>query len=217
MTAHLPQYVKYPRTPHLPWSPGWSSDDMVLNTTEHFIGKDVVVTTKMDGETTTMYWNYIHARSIDSKNHPSRNWIRRLHASIAYNIPSGFRICGENLYAKHSIAYNNLESYFLLFSIWDENRCLSWDETLEYAALFGLHTVPVIFSGIWDEELVKNLYQPARDGDPCEGYVVRVIDSFRYDEFNKSVAKYVRGNHVTTDDHWMHGTIITNKLKCLGC
>jgi hypothetical protein len=143
----------------------------------------------------------------------TRDQIQSFHAGIAYNIPMGFRICGENLYARHSIAYNNLESYFLVFSIWEENRCLSWAETLEYAALLGLHTVPVIYSGVWDEELIKKLYQPVRDGDPCEGYVIRVAGSFRYDEFKRSVAKYVRKGHVTTDDHWMHGTITPNNLK----
>lgn len=40
--------------------------------------------------------------------------------------------------------------------------------------------------------------------DPVEGYVVRISDSFHYDDFSKSVAKCVRAGHVgSTDDHWM--------------
>jgi hypothetical protein len=42
--------VKYPRTHHLPWSPGRSSDDVVMTSCEQFEGKRVIVSVKMDGE-----------------------------------------------------------------------------------------------------------------------------------------------------------------------
>ena len=57
--------VKYPRTWHLPWSPGATADDRVLDSVSHFYGREIVVTTKMDGECTTMYSDFLHARSID--------------------------------------------------------------------------------------------------------------------------------------------------------
>jgi len=40
------------------------------------IGREVVVTEKMDGENTTMYCDNIHARSIDGRHHPSRDWVK---------------------------------------------------------------------------------------------------------------------------------------------
>ena len=43
-------YVKYPRTYHLPFSPGTTKDDRVLKDCSNFFGKEVVVLTKMDGE-----------------------------------------------------------------------------------------------------------------------------------------------------------------------
>lgn len=43
-------YVKYPRTKHLPNSPGASENDLILDTASHFSGKEIVITTKMDGE-----------------------------------------------------------------------------------------------------------------------------------------------------------------------
>lgn len=46
---------KYPRTPHLPWSPGATKDDVRCINTEIFTGKRVVITEKMDGENTTLY------------------------------------------------------------------------------------------------------------------------------------------------------------------
>ena len=125
---------KYPRTFHLPWSRSRTDDDKILRTVRHFEGKEVVVTEKLDGENTTLYRNHIHARSLDSKDHASRHWVKMLHGTISFHIPEGWRICGENVYALHSIYYEQLTSYFYVFSIWNENNeCLSWDETVEWA------------------------------------------------------------------------------------
>ncbi len=101
--------VKYPRTPHLPWSPGRSEDDIALDSIDQLEKlENVVVTEKLDGENTALYHNCLHARSVDSKSHPSRDWIKQFHATIRHNIPEEFRICGENVYAKHSIFYDSL-------------------------------------------------------------------------------------------------------------
>lgn len=203
-------WVKYPRTYHLPWSPGCTSDDKVLSSLAQFEGKNVVQTIKMDGENTTMYSNYIHARSLDGRHHDSRNWVKQFHAGLAQDIPEGWRVCGENLFARHSIGYENLPSYFLGFSIWNErNRCLPWAETLEWFELLGITPVETIYQGVWDPEAIKAAWQ-GRTGQ--EGYVVRLADGFGYSEFRQSVAKFVRANHVQTDQHWMQGTITKNGI-----
>ena len=101
---------KYPRTFHLSWSKCLSSDDKILKDDSNFIGKIVVVTEKLDGENSTVYSDYSHARSIDSKNHESRNWLKNYITTFQHNIPKDYRVCGENLFAKHSILYDNLET-----------------------------------------------------------------------------------------------------------
>ena len=204
------KYVKYPRTMHLPWSLGMTSDDKLVETLDNFIGQEVVVTEKLDGENTTIYNDHIHARSLDSKHHPSRNWVKGLWGSIQYDIPEGFRICGENMYTRHSIAYNNLKSYFYVFSIWENDTCLSWDDTVEWCTLLGLEHVPVLYRGQWDEEHIKTLYSGRRDD--MEGYVVRLASDFNFNNFDTSVVKFVRDSHVTTDQHWMHAKLIKNEL-----
>lgn len=207
-------YIKYGRTYHLPWSKGITSDDKIMRDTSLFERKWVILTEKMDGENTSMYTDYIHARSIDSNNHPSRNWVKGFWSTFAHDIPNGWRICGENLYAKHSIHYtkengNPLKSYFYMFSVWDElNYCLSWDETVEWAFLLGIELVPVIYEGIWDEDVIKNI----KINDNSEGYVVRLKDSFHYSEFRNSIAKNVRANHVQTSQHWTKSKIIKNDI-----
>lgn len=203
--------IKYPRTFHLPWSPGATSDDKMLKSIEHFIGEKIVITAKMDGENTSCYSDYIHARSIDGRSHPSRDWLKQFHGTFKHNIPDNWRICGENLYAKHSIAYDNLPSYFMVFSIWDaHNNALSWDDTEEWCKMLELCHVPVLYKGIFDESKVKEFNNIIKNNQ--EGYVVRLAESFSYDNFDKSVAKFVRPNHIQTESHWAHSEIIPNKL-----
>lgn len=203
--------VKYPRTYHLPFSQGKTSDDKVLSTDAHLIGKKVVVTKKMDGECTTMYAHHIHARSLDSANHPSRNWVKSFHGSIRHLIPENYRICGENLYARHSIAYNNLKSYFYAFSVWENNTCLNWAETTKFLSTIGVEPVEVLYQGAYSTEKIQQLISEL-DLNSDEGIVVRLADGFLYDDFKHSVAKWVRKNHVNTDQHWMHSEIIKNTL-----
>jgi len=206
--------VKYPRTYHFPWSPAVSDDDRVLENLDGFHKQEIVATIKMDGENTTLYSDYAHARSIEYSPHESRNWIKALHGGICYDIPAGWRICGENAYAKHSIHYQNLPSYFLVFSIWNEkNECLSWDDTVEWSNLLGLKTVSVVWRGMWDQNIATNLYQSTYLGDPCEGYVIRVARKFHYREFRKVVGKYVREGHVQTHAFWMQRSVVPNKIK----
>jgi hypothetical protein len=155
-----------------------------------------------------MYSDGLHARSIDSRNHPSRDWVKNLQGRIGYMIPEGWRICGENLFAKHSIKYDNLLSYFYVFSIWNEkNVCLPWDATVEWCQLLDLQHVPVLWRGKFNVTTVQGCYKPGQ-----EGYVVRVADEFKYGEFRKSVAKYVRASHVQTHGHWMRDAIERNGL-----
>lgn len=203
--------IKYPRTFHLPWSPGATSDDKIHSDLGFFEGQEVVVTEKMDGENTTIYADgTTHARSMDSAAHPSRSWVRAFAAGVGPNLPDGWRVCGENLYAQHSLAYEDLPSYFLGFSLWNEhNICLSWSDTVDFFAELGIEPVQELYRGIWDEEKIRGLVP----GEKREGFVVRLAGSFSYEDFAQAVAKWVRAGHVQTDQHWMHQEVIPNGLR----
>lgn len=197
---------------HFDWSEGLQNDDRRLSTEEFLQAEEIVVTEKMDGENTTMTCELVHARSMDSAAHPSRTWVRQLHGQIQREIPEGWRICGENCYAKHSIAYTGLDSYFLVFNIWSGETCLSWDDTLSICEMLKLKTVPAIARFQWNRE---KLLEIASQQNPLtqEGYVARTARSFHESEFELLVAKYVRKNHVQTSQHWMSDPVVPNKLK----
>lgn len=205
--------VKYPKTMHLPWSPGLQNDDRVVTSLKGFEGEEIVVTEKMDGENTTLYTEGLHARSIDGRHHPSRDWVKGFHGSIRYLIPEGIRVCGENLYAEHSIRYESLTSYFLGFNIWEGDLCWDWDRTVEMFEELDIEPVPVLWRGMWEEAPLEFINQMCTKCDEVEGYVVRVVREFQRDEFQSVVAKYVRKNHIQTDQHWMAKPVVPNGLK----
>jgi hypothetical protein len=210
-------YVKYGRTMHLPWSPGIHDDDKALRHVDGFVGQDVVITTKMDGENTKGYSDgHVHARSIDSRGGEDRAWVKKfLVDQVCFNLPEGWHVAGENLWAEHSIRYDDLPSYFLGFSLWDERAtCLSWDETLEYFELLGVTPVPTLWRGVLPDNAVdatrviravERKLDLARD----EGYVVRLARAFAYGEFQHCVAKFVRAGHIKTAKHWRAGRAFT--------
>jgi len=194
----------------------------------------------------SMYRNYAHARSISGNDHPSRHFVKSIHASIKHLIPERWRICGENMFALHSIYYTELPSYFIVFAIFNEfNEEISWDETVKMCNDLGLTHVPVLYDGVYDLDKIKACYtgeslykgwQPKKTitdfktyremilkGHSIEtfsdltqeGYVVRVADSFDYDNFVNHTVKFVRKNHVVTSEHWMSEQMIKNKLRKL--
>lgn len=162
----------------------------------------------------SMYQDYIHARSIDSPNHPSRNYVKGLWSQFSRDIPEGWRICGENMYAEHSIKYDDLTSYLIGFGVWtDRNICLSWDDSLEWFELLGIEPNRTLYEGPYNEKLIRELENDL-NFERDEGYVMRIRDSFTYNEYRKYVGKYVRAGHVQTAKHWMHGQpVIPNRLR----
>ncbi|WP_319053727.1 RNA ligase family protein [Streptomyces europaeiscabiei] len=200
----------YPRTRHLPWSPGATADDLRVADLSGLRGREVVVTEKLDGENTTLYADGLHARSLDSAHHPSRTWVKALQARIGHAVPEGWRVCGENMFARHSIAYDDLDSWFYGFSVWDgDGRCLDWDRTVAFLRELGLPAPRVLWRGVFDERALRAL---RLDLGRQEGYVVRVVDGFDAEEFGARVAKWVRAGHVRTDTHWMHAAVVENGL-----
>ncbi|MFE7425911.1 RNA ligase family protein [Streptomyces sp. NPDC057545] len=202
----------YPRTPHLPWSPGATSDDVRIADLSGLAGREVVVTEKLDGENTTLYADGLHARSLDSAHHPSRGWVKALQGRIGSRIPRGRRVCGENMFARHSIPYDGLESWFYGFSVWDGERCLDWDRTVAFLRGLGIPVPPVLWRGVLDARAEKALRALRPDTGRQEGYVVRPADGFDAADFGRLVAKWVRPGHVRTDTHWMHAAVVENGL-----
>jgi len=207
--------TKYPRTYHLPWSPGATKDDKKLsgNWFSYFKWKEIVITAKLDGENTAMTHYDVYARSHGA---PTRSpWSLNLwdpNGGLFWNLKQyiGYdeTIYGENLYGEHSIHYDKLKSYWHMFAVNNGVNWYSWNDVETMAKIMNVPTVPVLWRGIINSENeLKTLVdyfviQPEVYGPTREGVVIRIADEFPIDEFSHNVCKWVRPNHVQTDEHW---------------
>jgi hypothetical protein len=205
------KHSKYPRTPHVSWSPGLTRDERRLKSTHLLIGKPIVITEKLDGSNVCFQHEAVFARSHNGPlSHPSFNWLKSYHASIRSTIAAGLSAFAEYCYAVHSIAYTSLPSSTFLFGVRNDPECrwLSWPEVEAQAAAMGIPTSPVLFTGTVNSEqelerLTTSLaLRGSVYGGDCEGVVVRTVEGYSDDAFSASLAKWVRAGHVQTDDHW---------------
>ena len=208
--------TKYPRTYHLPWSPGTTSDDKKLSGDwfENYRGKEIVITEKLDGENTSITHYDVFARSHGAPTRSPWNfnlWSRDGIFSEVYSlIGENEWVFGENLYGEHSIHYDKLPTYWHIFAVSDTEKYIwySWDDVCTVCSILNKPHVPVLWRGVVEsEQQLKDLVdrfvnEPSCYGDTREGVVVRVTDEFPLDEFSKYVCKWVRPNHVQTDEHW---------------
>lgn len=199
--------MKYGRTYHFPFSPGATNDDKIQHDWEKILEYELVMTEKLDGENTCLKTSGVYARSHAAPT--SSPWSRNMLDiwNRVRNSLGNLEIFGENLYGIHSIEYNNLENYFYVFAIREEDKWLSWDEVKLYAEALDLPVVPEIKVKKFEKnEILKTIKEElekgSRLGGECEGFVFRTVKGFTTEEFPQNVLKYVRENHVQTDEHW---------------
>ena len=202
---------KYGRTFHLPISPGGTNDDKIMSSIKGLMVPDLLITEKMDGENTTIHCCGTHARSPDSRYHPSRDWMKRFAAGISPYLEENERVVGENLFAQHSITYDALPSYFMGFSWIIGDEIQSWDLTVRRFKSLGITPVPTLYRGPFKTDLFEEL-AASLDKTKQEGFVVRVAGAFCEADMQIYMGKYVRPGHVQSETHWMHADLIPNRL-----
>lgn len=179
------------------------------------------MTEKMDGSNVCLTRDAVFARSHNGPpSHPSFDLLKAQHAAVKRNIPEHVEVFGEWLYAVHSIRYNNLPSYLQVFGVRSGTVWWSWEDTREMANEVMASTVPAIFefcpSSAADLQskveivTVHNFFKPTFG--VREGVVIRPSQEFLDDAFSESVLKWVRKDHVQTDERWKHKTIEPNGL-----
>ena len=185
---------KYPRTFHLPDSPGVVSGDRVQHDLSWLDG-ELVVTEKLDGGNLTFTRDAMLARSADAGEQPWDLPAKALWTMTAYRIPDDWRVCGESMWARRSIAYTDLPGVFIVFGIWDEtDTLLGWDDTVDWAKRLELPVVPVLYRGGSLSE-ARASWATQRDAATSEGFVVRAAGRIAAPDFSHQLLKWVRPNH----------------------
>ena len=108
----------------------------------------------------------------------------------------------------HTVEPNNI-------AIYDENNiCLSFKDTLSIFSEFGIQYPEVFYDGKFEDYKHENVMATINRFDyEIEGYVLRSKGSFHYNDHYNNVVKYVRKNHINSDNHWMYKKIERNELS----
>lgn len=219
---------KYGRTFHYSFSPGTTSDDRINNNWYENMKKmhKTVDTEKLDGENRCLNGLGMFARShVAPTTNPWATHLKPKYEMIKNDLKEGdIELFGEDIYAIHSIIYPNIEEHFYLFAVRILDKWLSWEEVKWYASIFDFPTVPEISIdnvSLFSESEIKNrIITEAKlcsefgshqvigrneIGPICtkEGIVTRNYDEFNVEKQHENIFKYVRANHVKTDEHWV--------------
>ena len=203
---------KYNRTYHVPWSPGTTNDDRINHNWEIILDKPIIITEKLDGENTCLKTSGVYGRSHGATDQNA--WAKNMWPiweRIKTDLTDlDYHIFGENLYGIHSIEYDNLDDHFYVFAVRHNDIWLSWDQIEEVCFFLNLKTVPVLAkfqSNRLNEKMLRSFILNHQEqgsilGGISEGIVMRNQQSFHDSTFKDNVLKWVRKNHVQTDEHW---------------
>ena len=211
----------YPSTRHWPESLSVHRDDHYHRDPSFFIGKPVVITEKLDGGITQFAGGKVYARaSSAATSDPWFDYVKSRTLPKLYAVPANLQPIGEDLYGVHSIEYDPIPDTFFLFHVLDRvpenigtentqgDHFWSWSGVKEFAGVYGIRHVPVLFEGTFDklEQItawfMDNVKKPSRYGPQCEGFVMRDTEAFPFENFGIHTCKFVRANHVQTDERW---------------
>jgi hypothetical protein len=200
--------VKHPSTPYLNISP---SQGRTVVDAENFVGYKVTVTEKMDGEIATLYPDgYYHPRSLTHSPHWSRDIVHALIPGILPAMRVNEIFVFENMYARHTIEYNDLGDYLYLLYVVRQGRVVGFKETQKIADRNGLVMPSIIFSG----RLVSTKQLKTLTGYR-EGYVIRPSETFEYYDIATRTAKYVVTDFIQNgEEHWTTQEPTKNRLRC---
>jgi hypothetical protein len=201
---------KYPRTFHWPWSQQVHSDDSYHQDPSFFVGKDVYISEKLDGGNTALNAGEVYARSTGQA--ATQGWfahVKKYHAWKTATLDPSITIYGEDLAALHSIPYQlPMDETYKVFAVREGDEFLPLYSVLAIAAQLNLDVAPRVHYGTFNsvEEITKffetEIQKPSVYGTQREGFVMMTPYGFMADEFSQNVCKYVRKNHVQTDEHW---------------
>jgi ATP-dependent RNA circularization protein (DNA/RNA ligase family) len=224
----MTDFFRFPHTPHLAWlGEGSPRDDKVLSQAEvdALLAKPLVVEEKVDGANLGVSLDLSGDLRFQNRGQylipPFRGQFARLepwleaHRDALFDaLTPDLILFGEWCAARHTLAYDRLPDWWLLFDVYDRCAARFWNVTRrnQLAIAHGFATVSTVARGQFTvQELVSMVRErPSafRDG-PLEGLVVRTEDG----DWTAARAKLVHPAFVQSMDvHWRARILEWNRL-----
>jgi len=223
----LTEFFRFPHIAHLAWlGLGMPRDDKVLSISErdYLLSGTVVIEEKIDGANLGISLDPDGKRRVQNRGQyliePFSGQFARLNAWLAHHdslladhLNHHLILFGEWCAAKHSLDYDTLPDWFLVFDVYDRRYRRFWSRRrrLELTTVLGLANVPLLFDGRTSLAAITALLNTStshyRAGTP-EGLIIRKETT----EWCESRAKLVRAEFTQTiSEHWSHRTLEWNR------
>jgi hypothetical protein len=198
---------------------------------KHFLSKDemrallggeVTLLEKLDGANTgiipTRDWFRLQKRGslVDASEHHQFNffkaWSEQNYEKLI-DIPKHYRVYGELMRCVHTVNYNKLPDWFVVFGIFDTKlmQYLSWNNVIALCDGWGLSTVPTIANGVHVEKMDLFNLIPDVSGYGDEAAEGLVVWNYRRQMRGKLVREeFVK--HMDNSGHWMTKELKFNSL-----
>jgi ATP-dependent RNA circularization protein (DNA/RNA ligase family) len=224
-------FYRFPHTPHLAWlGKDTPRDDKVLTVTEaeQFLSHPIVIEEKIDGA--NLGFSLDRGGEVRAQNRgqylqrPFTGQFARLNEWLAIHEEALFEALGESLMlfgewvaAVHSLEYNRMPDYLLVFDVYDRDEKRFWSTAHRNALAAGLELCPVQRLGIGQypintlRQMLATTQSHYRNGG-CEGFYLRHED----DNWLISRAKLVQPDFVQNiGEHWRSRSLRWNTLATL--
>lgn len=210
-------FRKYEKTYRFFPTPG--KINLSKNDISELLSGEVIVEEKMDGANVGII-RHKHGFSLQKRGslvgqseHEQfgyfHNWANNQNYELLMNLPVNHIIYAELLYAVHTVFYDKLPSYVLVFDVWDGNSYLNYDKRKDFCDMYNLHMVPLVTRGSFSKnDISKLIPEKSMYGDFVEGIVLK---RYRKNEYLK--AKVVNPDFikiVNASEHWSHYNIRKN-------
>ncbi|BBZ56607.1 RNA ligase family protein [Mycolicibacterium phocaicum] len=220
----MTEFVRFPSTPYLVRPPGIDvRDDKVLTKTERdeFLTRVLHVEEKVDGQNLGISsgdqglqfqarGSYVqpggrHFRGLAT-------WVAPRQRRLEQGLNDDLIIFGEWCAVTHSVRYESLPDWFLVFDVYERRSGRFWEPDMRDALAeeLGLCTVPFLGVGYFAVDDLTRLICRSRVGhEQMEGVIARTITI----DGPQQRAKLVRPEFVQQiDRHWMSGQRSMNRL-----
>ncbi|HBA86881.1 MAG TPA: DNA ligase [Geobacter sp.] len=221
-------FFRFPHTPHIIWlGEGVPRDDKVLTPSEvnGLLAGEVVVEEKLDGanlgisvsdegKLRTQNRGQYLVEPYDGQFKELSSWLKNREESLFESLGDKLILFGEWCAARHSLAYDRLADFFIVFDVYDRQSKRFWSSARrnELAKRLDLKVVPEVFKGKATVASLKKLLQSHTSAfriGPMEGVVVRRESGDWLDER----AKLVRPDFTQSiDEHWRSRKIEWNRV-----
>ena len=188
----MSDFFRFPHTPHIDWvGEGMPRDDKVLTEAEvaALLARPIRVEEKLDGanlgislrasgelraQNRGQYLLEPFAGQFSRLN----SWLGQHQYALCNTLQNDWILFGEWCAARHSLDYDNLPDWFVVFDVYDRSEQKFWscERRDALAGQLGLAVVPTLYQGTATVQALKDLLENAnslyREGAP-EGIVMR--------------------------------------------